>query len=90
MMKIRRIFKWAHGKHWTSKQTLNFKTNKVCQQYVGPYFLYNPHCGFDAKRKAPKIGQVFPYTIWNNHSFVVLFVDWSIMKLMIQFGKVQL
>ena len=40
--------------------------------------------------KAPKVGQVFPYTTCNNHSLVVLFVDWSIMKLMLQFGKVQL
>ena len=30
------------------------------------------------------------YATSNNHSFVVLFVDWSIMKLMLQFGKVQL
>ena len=39
--------------------------------------------------KAPKVGQVFPYATCNNHSFAVLFVDWSIMKLMLQFEKVQ-
>ena len=57
----------------------------------GPCFLYNPHYGVfcQADSKAPKEGQVFPHTTCNNHS-VVLFVDWSIMKLMLQLGKVQL
>ena len=62
------------GRSW---QTLNFKTNKICQQYDGPYLSYNPHCGFAAKRiaiKAARIGQVFPHATCNNHSFVVLFV----------------
>ena len=43
-----------------------------------------------ANSKAPKAEQVFPHATCNNHSFVVLFVDWSIMKLMLQLGKVQL
>ena len=61
------------GRSW---QTLNFKTNKICQQNVGPYFSYNPHCGLlPENRKVPKVGQVFPYATCNNHSFVVLFVD---------------
>ena len=34
------------GRSW---QTLNFKTNKICARYVGPYFTYNPHYGFVAK-----------------------------------------
>ena len=37
------------GRSW---QTLNFKTNKICQQHVGPCFSYNPHYGFFAKRIA--------------------------------------
>ena len=61
----------------------------TCEQYVSPYFLYNPHYGFVAKRIGNKVGQVFPYATCNNYSFV-LFVDWSIMKLVLQFGKVQL
>ena len=62
----------------------------------GPCFSYNPHyvlfCLFfwQANSKAPKVEQVFLHATCNNHSFVVLFVDWSIMKLMLQFGKVQL
>ena len=61
------------GRSW---QTLNFKTNKICQQYVSPYFSYNPHCGLlPENSKAPKVGQVFLYATCNNHSFVVLFVD---------------
>ena len=43
-----------------------------------------------ANSKAPKVEQVFPHATCNNHSFVVLFMDWSIMKLMLKFGKVQL
>ena len=38
-----------------------------------------------ANSKAPKEGQIFPHTTCNNHS-VVLFVDWSFMKLMLQLG----
>ena len=58
----------------------------------GPCFSYNPHDGFfcQVNNKAPKVEQVFPYASCNNHSFVVLFVDWSIIRLMLQFGKVQL
>ena len=57
-----------------------------------PCFSYNPHYGFfcQANSKAPKVEQVFSHATCNNHSFVVSFVDWSIMKLMLQIGKVQL
>ena len=49
----------------------------------GPCFSYNPHYVFfcQANSKAPKVEQVFLHATCNNHSFVVLFVDWSIMKL---------
>ena len=64
------------GRSW---QTLNFQANKIDQQYVGPYFSYNPHYGFVAKRiaiKASKEGQVFPYATCNSHSrLLVCFVD---------------
>ena len=63
------------GRSW---QTLNFEINKICQQYVGPCFSYNPHYFFylffcEANSKAHKVEQVFPYAACNNHSFVVLF-----------------
>ena len=69
------------GRSW---QTLNFKTNKICQQYVGPCFPYNPHYVVVVvvvvvllflPRECPKVEQVFPHATCNNHSFVVLFVD---------------
>ena len=72
--KLRKLGGFLSGRSWQT----NFKTNKICEQYVGPYFSYNPHYGFVAKRissKVPKVGQVFPYATCNNHSFVVLFVD---------------
>ena len=64
--------------------TLNIKTNNICQQYGGPYWLFvQPRLWFcfRAHSKAPREGQVFPNATCNNHSLVVLFVDWSIMKL---------
>ena len=53
------------GRSW---QTLRFKTNKICQKYVGPYFSYNPHYVFfffQANSKAPKVGQISPYAACN-------------------------
>ena len=94
MTKIRKIFKRAdRGKHWTSKQTrstnsmsvLAFRTTHT-MFFVCLLLLF--FC--QANSNVPKVEQVFPYATCNNHLTVVLFVDWSIMKLMIQFGKVQL
>ena len=54
--------------------------------------MYNPDYVFlcQANSKSPNVGQVFPNATCNKHSFVVLFVDWSIMKLMLQFEKVSI
>ena len=60
----------------------------VCQSFLFVQPTLWVFC--QAYTKAPKVEQVFPYATCNNHSFVVLFVDRSIMKLMLQFGKVQL
>ena len=63
--KIRKIFKWAdRGKHKTSKQDL--------PTIFGPCFSYNPHCGFfcQANSKTPKVEQVFPHAVCNDHSLV--------------------
>ena len=69
------------GRSW---QTLNFKTNKICQQYsVLAFRTANTVVFGQVNSKAPKAEQVFPYAICNNHSFVVFFVDRSIMKLML-------
>ena len=87
MTKIRKQFKWAgRGKHWTSKKIRSANSMSVLAfRTTHTMFFF---C--QANSKAPKVEQVFPYATSNNHSFVVLFVDWSIMKLMLQFGKVQL
>ena len=54
------ILGFLSGRSW---QTLNFKTNKICQQYVGPCFSYNPHYFFyffcQANSKAPEVKQFF-------------------------------
>ena len=87
MTKIRKILKRAgRGKHSTSKQTRSANSMSVLVfRTTHTIYLF---C--QANSKAPKVEQVFPYATCNNHSFVAFFVYWSIMKLMLQFGKVQL
>ena len=88
MTKIRKIFKWAdRSKHWTSKQTRSANSMSVLAFRTTQTMLLCFFC--QANSKAPKVEQFFPYATSNNHSFVVLFVDWSIMNLMLQFRKVQ-
>ena len=89
MTKIRKVFKWAHrGKHWTSKQTISANSMSVLAFRTTHTMCFLLLFCCPANSKAPKVEQVFPCATCNNHSFVVLFVDWSIMKLMLQFGKV--
>ena len=85
MTKIRKIFKWAdRGKYWTSKQTRS--ANRIRSLLLVQPTLWFLFC--QANSKAPKVGQVFRHATCNNHSFVVLFVDRSIMKPMLQFVEV--
>ena len=82
--KTRKIFEWADRvKHWTSKQT-RFANSVSALTFRTTHTIW--FC-CQANSKAPKAGQVFPYATCNNHSFVILFVDWSSMKLMLQFGN---
>ena len=87
MTKIRKILKWAdRGKHWTSKQTRSASSIRSLV-FVQPTLCF--FCQANMRHRT-KVGPFFPYANCNNHSFVVLFVDWSVMKLMLQSGKVQL
>ena len=80
------------GRSW---QTLNFKTNKICQQYSVLAFRTTHTMVFfsQANSKAPKVEQVFPYLVVTTTLFVFFVLFCFLLthyEADLQLGKVQL